>query len=147
MGLAPGRRGTTVWQVTPDGDFSIYAEGQGLLGASGNFMTAEGILYQSSFTGGTVSRITADGTVTEIADQDVVGPIGLTQDETGTLYVADCRGGKISTIAPDDTVSIFASSPLFRCPNGITRDPAGYLYVLNFSGGQSITHFTRWTNC
>lgn len=138
MGLAPARLGETVWQVRPTGEFAPYAEKQGLLGASGNIMLPDGTLYQSSFTGGTVSKITPDGTVTQIADEGLSGPVGLTVDEAGNIYVADCRGSNIDKIEPDGTVSSFASSSLFRCPNGITRDPAGNFYVLNFSNGKLL---------
>jgi sugar lactone lactonase YvrE len=138
MGRAPARLGTSVWKVTPDGEFSIYADGQGLQGASGNLMLPDGTLYQSSFTGGTVSRITPDGTVTAIADEGLSGPIGITIDELGNLYVADCRGDDIDRISHDGTLTPFAESSLFDCPNGITRDPAGYLYVLNFGDGKLL---------
>lgn len=138
MGLAPARLGETVWQVTPDGDFSVYAEGQGLLGASGNLMLPNGTLYQSSFTGGTVSQITSDGTVTEIASEGLTGPVGITADEANNLYIADCRGRGVDKISPDGVVTPFASGGLFSCPNGITRDPAGYFYVLNFRGGNLL---------
>lgn len=138
MGLAPARQGMAVWQVSPDGEFRVYAEGQGLLGASGNIFLPDGTLYQSSFTGKSISRITADGTVTQIAEEGLSGPVGLTVDEIGNLYVADCRGPNIDKIDLDGKLTTFAESPLFNCPNGITRDPLGNLYVLNFRGGDLL---------
>jgi sugar lactone lactonase YvrE len=120
-----------VWRLSPEGRVEKFADG--LYGASGNAVGPRGYLYQSSFNGNYVSRISRNGDVETWADEGLQGPVGIAAAPDGTLYVVNCSGGSISRIAPDRSVSEFARSELMACPNGITFDDRGDLYVVNFT--------------
>lgn len=120
-----------VWRLSPDGRLERFADG--LYGASGNAVGSRGNLYQSSFNGSYLSRISRTGEVETWVDEGLKGPVGIAAAPDGSLYVVNCTGGFVSKVAPDRTVSEFARSPLMACPNGITFDDRGDLYVVNFN--------------
>lgn len=120
-----------VWRLAPEGRVERFADG--LYGASGNAVGPRGYLYQSSFNGNYVSRISRSGDVETWVDEGLQGPVGIAATPDGTLYVVNCSGGYISRIAPDRSVTEFARSDLMACPNGITFDDRGDLYVVNFN--------------
>jgi len=92
-----------------------------------------GNLFQSSFNGHYVSRISRTGEVEMWADEGLNGPVGIAAAPDGALFVVNCSGGTVSRIGPDRVVSEFARHALMACPNGITFDDRGDLYVVNFS--------------
>ena len=104
-----------------------------MYGASGNAIGPRGYLYQASFNGNYVSRISRTGDVETYADQGLAGPVGIAASPEGELFVANCSAGTVSRIATDRTVTEFAKSELMACPNGITFDDRGYLYVVSFN--------------
>lgn len=125
-----------VWRFTPDGHLEQLADG--FYGASGNTVGPRGYLYQSSFNGNYVSRISRTGEVETWATEGLSGPVGIAAAPDGTLFVVNCSGGYIARIAPDRTVSEFARSDLMACPNGITFDDRGDLYVVNFNNSKVL---------
>jgi DNA-binding beta-propeller fold protein YncE len=125
-----------VWRISPDGRVSKFADG--LYGASGNAIGPRGHLFQSSFHGNYVSRISRDGVVETWVDQGLDGPVGIAAHPDGDLFVVNCRGGSVSRIAPDRTVTEFARHDLMACPNGITFDDRGDLYVVNFNNSKVL---------
>lgn len=125
-----------VWRYSPDGDLEKLADG--FYGASGNAVGPRGHLYQSSFNGNYISRITRDGEVETWVSDGLSGPVGIAAAPDGTLYVVNCNGGYIARVAPDRTVSEFARSDLMACPNGITFDDRGDLYVVNFNSSKVL---------
>ncbi|NNF12207.1 MAG: tetratricopeptide repeat protein [Gemmatimonadetes bacterium] len=125
-----------VWRYSPDGDLEKLADG--FYGASGNAVGPRGYLYQSSFNGNYVSRISRTGEVETWASEGLSGPVGIAAAPDGTLYVVNCSGGYIARIAPDRTVSDFARSDLMACPNGITFDDRGDLFVVNFNSSKVL---------
>lgn len=125
-----------VWRYSPDGDLVKLADG--FYGASGNAVGPRGYLYQSSFNGNYVSRISRTGEVEAWASEGLSGPVGIAAAPDGTLFVVNCSGGYIARIAPDRTVSEFARSELMACPNGITFDDEGDLYVVNFNNSKVL---------
>jgi len=127
--------GERVWKVDPYGGVTVFAGG--LYGASGNCLDGEGRLYQSSFWGGTVSRVSRTGEATTVA-RGLAGPVGVAVDEDGVLTVCECRANRLARVGADGRVGIFAESALFNCPNGLTRGPDGSLYVANFSDGRVL---------
>jgi len=126
----------SVWRYTPGVGVELHADG--LYGASGNAIGPRGELYQSSFTGNFVSRVSRTGAVEAFADSGLSGPVGIAVGPAGELYVCNCTGNSIARVGPTGVASAFASGPLFACPNGITRDDRGDLYVVNFNSTQVI---------
>ena len=121
----------TVWRLSPDGELTRFADG--LYGASGNAIGPRGDLFQSSFNGNYVSRISRTGEVETWVDEGLQGPVGIAVAPDGTLFVVNCSGGYVARVTPDRVVAEFARSPLMACPNGITFDDRGDLYVVNFN--------------
>jgi sugar lactone lactonase YvrE len=120
-----------VWRVDPDGRLEKLADG--LYGASGNTVGPRGYLWQSSFHGNYVSRISRTGEVETWVDEGLSGPVGIAADSEGDLYVCNCTGGTISRVGADRVAQTFARSELLACPNGITFDDRGDLYVVSFN--------------
>ena len=131
---ATGRRGMTVYRVTPGGEVDTFATG--FLGASGNAFDSQGNLFQSNLTNGTVSKITPDGTVSTFATTRITGPVGIAVDPDDNLFVANCGAPQaIIHVTPSGETSTYATSPSFSCPNGIALDNEGNVYVANFNNG------------
>lgn len=120
-----------VWRLSPDGDLVQLADG--LYGASGNAVGPRGELFQSSFHGNFISRISRTGEVERWVDEGLSGPVGIAATPSGALFVVNCTDGSVSRVDPDRTVSEFARSDLMACPNGITFDDRGDLYVVSFN--------------
>lgn len=125
-----------VWRLSPDGDLTLHADG--LYGASGNTIGPRGYLWQSSFNGNYVSRISRTGEVETWVDEGLSGPVGIAAAPSGELYVANCSSGTIARIGTDRSVSEFARSELLACPNGITFDDRGDLYVVSFNNTKVV---------
>jgi len=130
--------GTQVYQVTPNGQVSVFASG--FAGASGNEIGPDGLLYQSNIGANRVSRVEHDGTLSTVATftNGIRSPVGLAFTSHGDLYVANCGNNTISKINTDGTVELFISSSLLNCPNGLTADAEDNLYAANFSNGNII---------
>lgn len=120
-----------VWRISPEGGVVKFADG--LYGASGNAIGPRGYLYQSSFNGDYVARISRTGEVEAWVEEGLAGPVGIAVSADGELFVVNCRGGYVSRVGLDRSVSVFARSELMACPNGITFDDKGDLYVVNFN--------------
>lgn len=131
--------GTQIWKLGKSGHLSLFATG--LQGASGNIFDPAGNLYQSNISGGFISKVTPAGVVSTYASQSISAPVGISIDQDNNLYVCNCAGNfgnSIRKVSPNGNTTLFASGPLFFCPNGITRDTQGNLYVSNFSNGNVI---------
>ena len=139
IGLAPARRGTTVYKVTTDGEVSVFAQAETMLGASGNAFDSQGNLYQSGLRSNRINKITPDGEVSVFATQGIIAPVGLVFDNEDNLYVANCGGRTVQMVTPDGQSTLFASSnTLFNCPNGIALDNDNNIYVANFGDGRVL---------
>ncbi len=125
-----------VWRLSPDGSVKKHADG--LYGSSGNAVGPRGYLYQSSFYGNYISRISRTGEVERWVSDGLNGPVGIAAAPDGTLYVVNCNAGAVARVAPDKTVSEFAKDPRMACPNGITFDDRGDLYVVSFSNSKVL---------
>lgn len=125
-----------LWRLSPDGSLSLFADG--FYGASGNAVGPKGYIYQSSFYGHYISRISRTGETETYVDEGLNGPVGITVAPDGTLFVVNCTGGTVSRIAPDRSVTEFVRNQLLACPNGITMDDRGDLYVVNFNSSKVV---------
>ena len=129
--------GQRVIKITTEGVVSTFANG--LNGASGNDFDADGNLFQSSITGGFVSRITPGGSVTTYASDGIVGPVGVAVATDGSLFVANCGNNTIWKVDPAGNTEMFSQSPLLStCPNGIDLDDQGNVYTALFGNGNII---------
>jgi len=130
--------GTNVYRVTLDGEVAVFATG--LSGASGNAFDSQGNLFQSNISGGRISKITPDGTVSTFTTSNIIqGPVGVAVDENDNVYTTNCKTlGEIIKTTPAGVSTIFAINSLMSCPNGLTIDDDGNLYTSNFNNGQVI---------
>ena len=138
FGAALGiQTGTNVYRVTLNGDVTVFASG--LSGASGNAFDSQGNLFQSNISGGRISKITPDGTVSTFTTTNIQSPVGVTVDENDNVYTTNCKTlGEIIKTTPAGVSTIFAINNLMSCPNGLTIDNDGNLYTSNFNNGNVI---------
>ncbi|MEM7103009.1 MAG: tetratricopeptide repeat protein [Bacteroidota bacterium] len=125
-----------VWRINPLGKATMITDG--LYGASGNTIDEQGNLYQASFFGNTITRITRFGETSTFAEEGLNGPVGMVFDSDKNLYVCNCNDNSIIKIAPDKSTSVFASGALFNCPNGIAIDGEGNFMVVNFGNDHMV---------
>ena len=128
--------GTRVHRVSPDGKAQVFAEG--LNGASGSEWGADGSFYQSNIRGNLISKIAADGTVSDFATEGFQNPVGIVQRKDGSFLVANCGSASIQLVALDGTSSRLVQTQLLACPNGIALDDDENAYVANFSNGNLV---------
>ena len=130
--------GTSIKKVTPAGEVSVFVDS--LSGGTGNTFDSQGNLYQSSFAGDRVDRISPDGVVTRFAGsgQGISRPFGLTFDSQGNLFVANWSTNSITKITPGGVSTIFSQSALLDGPIGLTSDDQDNLYISNFYSGDII---------
>lgn len=133
--LSRGPLGTRVFQVTPTGQVSVFAEG--LQGASGNAMAPDGTFFQSNVGGNTISTVGRDGIIRQFAE-GLKSPVGIAIHPSGELSVASCGDNTIRRIDRSGVVSTLSADSLLRCPNGITLASDGNLYVSNFGNGDVV---------
>ncbi|MDH3224543.1 MAG: tetratricopeptide repeat protein [Gemmatimonadota bacterium] len=126
----------SVWRISLDGEVTLFADG--LYGASGNAIGPRGYLYQSSFNGNFVSRISRTGAVETYATEGLSGPVGIAVNPAGELFVVNCTAGNVVKVDLDRRTSVFSESELMACPNGITFDDRGDLYVVNFNNTRIV---------
>ncbi len=120
-----------VWRYGADGVLTKFADG--LYGASGNAIGPRGFLFQSSFNGNYISRISRTGEVETWVEEGLNGPVGIAAAADGTLYVVNCSGNYVAKVSPEREVTEFARDEQMACPNGITLDDRGDLYVVSFN--------------
>ncbi len=126
--------GTKVYKITPEGEASIFAEGDLFMAASGNAFDSQGNLLQSNYIGHTINKISPEGVVSVFV-RNLSGPVGIAVDADDNLYVANCNAGNVQKFGPDGTRLDTYVSARFRCPNGIALGDDGNVYVANFTGG------------
>jgi DNA-binding beta-propeller fold protein YncE len=120
-----------VWRISPEG--AVTELSRSLYGSSGNAIDSRGDLYQASFFGNTITRISRSGDERHFATEGLDGPVGLAFGADGALYVCNCSGNYLSRVTADGEVTEFARSDRFACPNGIAVADDGDLYVTNFN--------------
>lgn len=124
--------GSTLWRVSPSG-FATKLN-RNFQAASGNTVTPDGRLLQSDFNQNLVWEVDREtGARTRAIRSGLNGPVGVAQDVAGDIYVCNCSNNQIKRApAGSDQAVLFATSPLFNCPNGLAIGPDGDLFVINF---------------
>jgi streptogramin lyase len=113
-----------VWRLNPvNNELTLHASG--LYGASGNTFDRNGNLYQASFFGHSISRISRSGVLAPVLAENLNGPVGMVFDKAGNLLICSCNDQSIKKLTPDGLVTTFATSAHFNCPNGITKNEDG----------------------
>jgi len=120
-----------VWRIDPGGHVTLLTDA--LYGSSGNAVDARGRLYQASFNGGSIDRISRAGKVTPFVAEGLGGPVGIAIGDDDALYVCECTDNEVVRITPEAQVEPFATHPSFICPNGIVLADDGNFYVTSFS--------------
>ena len=134
--LSSGPMGTRIFKITPGGDVTIFAEG--LQGASGSTIDAQGRFIQANVAGNTIARVLDDGSLETIAREGLVNPVGVTYDLEGRLAVANCGIHQVATVDEGGRAEVFAQGSLLRCPNGLVTGADGALYASNFYDGNVL---------
>jgi len=117
---------------TPDGTPILSTFASGLSTPFGVAVDADGDLYVSNASSGTVSKVTAAGKVSTFAS-GFSFPGALAFDAAGNLYVADGGDGTVKKVTLAGAVSAVASG--FIEPLGLAFDAAGNLYVTDGEQG------------
>lgn len=126
---AAGAGDDTIRKITLGGVVSVFASSSVLGSPSGMAFDHAGNLYTSGQGwGGTVDRISPNGTITHVASG--VGGYGLAFDSSGDLYVANWNS--VAKITPSGTVSTFATG--LEGAWGMAFDAQGNLFVANYIG-------------
>ena len=110
----------------------------GFYGASGITLDKNGNLYQASYYGHSISRVSRTGEVVTVADNGLNGPVGLIFNQANELLVCNCNDQSIKKVDAAGNVSDFARSPDFNCPNGVAMDANRNIYVVSFSGSKIV---------
>ena len=127
----------TVWRLNPPTlDMQRFASG--FYGASGITLDKNGNLYQASYYGHSISRVSRTGEVVTVADNGLNGPVGLIFNQANELLVCNCNDQSIKKVDAAGNVSDFARSPDFNCPNGVAMDANRNIYVVSFSGSKIV---------
>ena len=115
----------SIFRVRPDGTRETFCAG--LVNPTSMALGPEGDLYVSSRFEGTVSRVTADGSVAPFAT-DLGIPCGLAFDREGTLFVGD-RSGTIFRVDRAGQATTHASVPSSVAAFHLAFGPDEALYV------------------
>lgn len=112
----------------------------GLANPDGIMFAPDGMLYATSFTGGTFNRITSSNSFTTIAS-GMNGSAGFARDAGGNFYVVNYGnpsggGTTMSRITPAGTINVAFATGL-STPDDVKFDPTGtFLYVSEWGGNR-----------
>ncbi len=127
----------TVWRLNPNSlEMKPYATG--FYGASGNTFDNNGTLYQASYFGHYINRVSRSGEVSTVVDEGLNGPVGLIFNEANELLICNCNDQSIMKIDATGQLGEFARSEHFNCPNGIAKDEVDNVYVVSFSSSKIV---------
>ncbi|MEP2024931.1 MAG: hypothetical protein ABJH98_07650 [Reichenbachiella sp.] len=135
-GLVNMWNGTTIYKVTPVGEFSLFKEGLPSWPV-GSVLDQDGNMYVSGWNApGIISKIDLSDASSNQFYSGVQEASGLEIDENGNIYAMEPPTNSMLKIEPDGTKSVFASGSPFNKSSGITYDVANKLfYVTNWNDG------------
>ena len=130
-----GGGGTNIHKIDTGRSVSLFATGFST--CTGNTVDLNGIVYQSSFHGHVVQRVSSSGLVEDFITEGLMNPTALVFDSDGSIYVANFSNntilkrtvqGEVSTIRPTGIIN----------PNGMTIDENDNLYITNWRNSNII---------
>lgn len=147
-----------IWQITDDGDASIWLADPLLdpnrdapfppIGVNGIAVAADG-LYVANTTAASIVYIPvdADGTAGTprlvVQDERLFGADGIALDTRGNIYVAVSVGERIVRVTPDGTITTLAEGEGLAFPSavafGTARGQQRTLYITNYDAVEALT--------
>lgn len=94
-------------------------------------------LYASNYNTGAVYRISLNGDVSSILDDNARGPAGIRVGNNGDVFIALYNEGSIIRVDSQGNESIFATS--IREPIALDWDNTDNLYVSHFAGNTTVS--------
>lgn len=116
--------------------YAIEAACTGFNAPTGLASGPDGSLYISNWGGGTVDRISANGTRT-IFSNAIASPAGIVVDTSASVYIASYSGDYITRIDPDGTHTRIAEN--LATPTGLSFSADGHLLVANRASGEVLS--------
>lgn len=110
--------------------YTVFATG--LAGPRGLLFSRSGDLFAAEQSGGTVVRITPDGSVNRFA-KGFSAPHDLAFDASGYLYVADTGANRVALVSPEGSVTTYI--PGLNVPVDLAFHPNGELFVCELYAG------------
>lgn len=99
-----------VWEVGPDGEATVFAEGEPLNRPNGIGFDTEGRIVVVNFGNADVLTFSRDGELVQTEQAAQPGGDGLVIMEDGTKYVSSVREGGISRIPPGGSAELIAEN-------------------------------------
>jgi sugar lactone lactonase YvrE len=110
--------------------YTVFATG--LAGPRGLLFSPSGDLFAAEQSGGTIVRITPDGSVNRFA-KGFSAPHDLAFDVSGYLYVADTGANRVARVSPEGSVTTYI--PGLNAPVDLAFHPNGELFVCELYAG------------
>jgi sugar lactone lactonase YvrE len=110
--------------------YTVFAIG--LAGPRGLIFSPSGDLFAVEQSGGTIVRITPDGSVNRFA-KGFSAPHDLAFDASGDLYVADTGANRVARVSPNGSVTTYI--PGLNVPVDLAFHPNGELFVCELYAG------------
>src|SRR3990172_7434280 len=110
--------------------YTVFATG--LAGPRGLILSQWGDIFAVEQSGGTIVRITPDGSVNRFA-KGFSAPHDLAFDASGDLYVADTGANRVARVSPNGSVTTYI--PGLNVPVDLAFHPNGELFVCELYAG------------
>ena len=128
--------GNQVYKVTPQGEFSLFANGLSVF-PSGSIFDLNGNLLITGWASGTISRLRPDGTSIVISG-GISGAGGLEVDQANNIFISEYYNHRILKLdSLGNNPVTFASNDPINGPSGLTYIEAdSLLFVGNWDDGR-----------
>ena len=113
--------------------YTVFATG--LAGPRGLLFSRSGDLFVAEQSGGSIARITPDGSVNRFA-KGFSDPHDLAFDASGYLYVADTGANRVARVSPEGSVTTYI--PGLNVPVDPAFDEAGNLFTAETGAGRIL---------
>ena len=137
--------GDMVLQITPTGEYSVFAFTITSLDNFGNYpldltIDGDGNIYTCNYSSNNVSKITPWG----MNNSSILGttgskPTGIVIDSDGNIYTANYGSNNVSKITPDGVSTILGTTEIK--PIDLAIDSEGNIYTANY-GSNNVSKIT-----
>jgi hypothetical protein len=120
--ISDTRPGELIYEVTPDGQSSVFAEGAPLAAPNGVAIDNDGNVVVVNIGNNAVITYSPDGNIVRTEYAAEAGNDGLVVTEDGTKYVSSVRFGSVSKIEPGQEAEVIARgipSPASMCYDSV----------------------------